>query len=509
LGSVGAMLLLPLLACGPDAPVKDGVPAFWGDTDLPADSGDPATPDDSGDTHAPDDSGDTHASDDSGDTHAPDDTGEPPPDPARAALRERLASFGVTALEPPPDVPDALLELGILLNADPILSGNRNISCATCHQPALGGDDDRATGIGQGGIGVGTERDGEFPVAYVGRNTQVLFNAHLLTTMFWDGHAVEHEDGSFTSSFEDAVTPDLASRLTYGAAALQVLNPLTIPDEMLGFSGDNEVAGYLDTHDWTAIWAGLTARVVATEGYRPYFEAAYPDVPFEEITIGEIANAIGAMEIAAYASAGSPFDRFLVGDDDALSDDAVEGAMLFYDVAGPNCVACHSGPLLTDLSFHGTALAQFGKGKACTGAEIPGLIVFDDLGHECASNSDADRYRFRTAPLRNLGASAPYGHAGQYRSVEDFVRHYMDPLAALEAYDPAVEVDDPNVWGTTLATRDVIWAQADPLLADVHLTEEQIAPILAFLEALDDPGVDELDAYLPSEVPSGLPVDRP
>jgi cytochrome c peroxidase len=503
------MLLLPILACGPDEPAKTLDSGAAVDTHATDDSGDTSAPDETGDTSPPDDSGETGDTppDDSGQDTGPPDTGEPPDD--RDELRATLEAFGVTPLDPPPDVPDAMLELGMLLNADPILSGNDNISCATCHQPALGGDDDRATGIGQGGTGVGESREAPYPTFYLGRNSQVMFNAHLLTTMFWDGHAVEEADGSFTSSFEDAITPDLAARLTYGNAAVQALMPLTVPDEMLGFQGDNDLADLIEAKDWTGIWAGVTAKVVAIEGYRPYFEAAYPDVPFEEITIGEIVNAIAAMEIEVYASTGSPFDRFLAGEDDALSDDAVEGALLFYDVDGPNCVACHSGPLLTDLDFHNTALAQFGMGKPCNGSERPGTSTFDDFGLECTTNDPVDRYHFRTPPLRNLGQSGPYGHAGHYRTVEDFVRHYMDPFVSLEAYDPAVEVDDPAMAGTTLPTRDVIWATADPMLADVHLTEEQIAPIVAFLESLDDPAMEDLDAFLPTEVPSGLPVDTP
>ena len=122
------------------------------------------------------------------------DTAEPP-DPD--LLRARLEEAGVAVPEPPPETPAALVELGVLLNADPILSGNQNISCATCHQPALGGDDDRPTPIGQGGEGVGMERTSEYPAFYLGRNTPTMFNAHLLDEMFWDGHAAELPDGTW------------------------------------------------------------------------------------------------------------------------------------------------------------------------------------------------------------------------------------------------------------------------------------------------------------------------
>lgn len=424
-------------------------------------------------------------------------------------LRARLAAAGITPLEPPPETPAALVELGILLNADPILSGNQNISCATCHQPALGGDDDRPTAIGQGAEGVGTDRSATYPTFYLGRNTPTMFNAHLLDVMFWDGHAAERADGSWLSPFGSELKEELTSRFDYGTVTLQVLAPLTVSDEMLGAHGDNDVAtnNVLD-QDWSAVWEALTARVVAIEGYRPYFEAAFPDIPFEEITIAEIADAIAAMEIEAYASSGSPFDDFLAGDDAALDPAALVGGLAFADPDGANCVACHSGPLLSDLSYHNTLLAQFGNGKACGDAELePG--IFDDFGYECTSADPADRYRFRTPPLRNLAVSGPYGHAGQYRSVEDFVAHYLDPSSSLSAYDPATDQDDPELDDASYGTNEAVAAHPDPLLADVHLDEADIAPLVAFLASLDDPRAAAIEGYLPAEVPSGLPVDAP
>lgn len=435
------------------------------------------------------------------------DTAEPP-DPDE--LRARLEEAGVAVPEPPPETPAALVELGVLLNADPILSGNQNISCATCHQPALGGDDDRPTPIGQGGEGVAMERTSEYPKFYLGRNTPTMFNAHLLDEMFWDGHAAELPDGTWLSPFGKDLTDELIARLDYGVVSIQALAPLVVSDEMLGDADDNEVSGYVLYQGWDDIWAGLTARVAATEAYRPYFEAAFPEIAFEEITIAEIADAIAAMEIEAYASSGSPLDAFLAGDDAALGEAALRGGLAFTDPDGANCAACHSGPLLTDLDYHNTLLAQYGIGKACADAETePGSGRFDDLGRECTTGDEADRHHFRTAPLRNLSLSAPYGHAGQYRTLAEFVAHYADPEASLASWDPATDQDDPQLADTRLDTDAALIASADPILAEVRLDEADVPDLVAFLESLDDPTLTHLPDYLPAEVPSGLPVDAP
>jgi cytochrome c peroxidase len=104
------------------------------------------------------------------------------------------------------------------------------------------------------------------------------------------------------------------------------------------------------------------------------------------------ANAMAAYEIAVFTFEDDPFDRYIQGDKSALSDDAKQGALLFYGKAG--CASCHSTGLLTDQKFHNIAVPQIGDGK---GREQP-----FDLGRARETGNDCDRYAFRTPPLRNV-----------------------------------------------------------------------------------------------------------
>ena len=405
------------------------------------------------------------------------------------------------------------MALGRLLNADPILSGNDNISCATCHQPAMGGDDDRPTAIGQGATGVGMDRSSDWPGEHLARNTPALVNIYALPVLFWDGRVTEHEDGSLSTNVDSGLSPELSARLRYGALSVQAMVPLTVEDEMAGFLGENEIADDAVFKQYPELWAAITHKVVAVEAYRPWFEEAYPEIPFEDVTIAEIADAIAAMETAAYTMTDSPFDRFLAGDDTALDAAAVRGGLDFTDPAGANCVACHTGPALTDLDFHDTLLPQLGRGLVCVGTSVTGSAddpaVLTDEGRSCATLDAADLHRFRTAPLRGLAVSAPYGHAGQYRDLGAYLSHYIDPETDLATYDPAVDQDDPGLDGALLHDSSDILAHADPLLGSIHLTATQIPDLVAFLGSMDDARAQDLGDWLPEAVPSGLPVDRP
>ena len=124
----------------------------------------------------------------------------------------------------------------------------------------------------------------------------------------------------------------------------------------------------------------------------------------------------------------------------------------------------------------------------------------------------ADAYRFRTPSLRNVALTAPYGHAGAYATLEGVVRHHLDPVGALRAYDRTQAVlpdldgaedfrvlDDP-------AEMDAIAAANE--LAPTALSDAEVAALLAFLGALTDEGAAEGRLGVPEAVPSGLRVDR-
>ena len=132
--------------------------------------------------------------------------------------------------------------------------------------------------------------------------------------------------------------------------------PVTSRDEMRGNLDDvalgNEIAAIDDT-DFTGIWNALMERLLANETYRQMFSEAFPEVPEASLGFQHAAIAIAAFEAQAFGMNDSPFDRYLGGDLSALSNEAKQGAALFYGQA--NCVSCHSGTLMTDQQHHNLA----------------------------------------------------------------------------------------------------------------------------------------------------------
>ena len=116
------------------------------------------------------------------------------------------------------------------------------------------------------------------------------------------------------------------------------------------------------------IWAALMRRLTAIPGYVELFQAAYPDVPVDQLGFQHAANALAAYEIDFFTFEDSPFDRYIQGDESALSSEAVRGGLLFYGEAG--CATCHTGGLLTDQQVFETnraavaALAAPTRGNA-------------------------------------------------------------------------------------------------------------------------------------------------
>lgn len=410
-------------------------------------------------------------------------------------LRTLLAVAGVTSLDPGEVLPmdDPLVVLGQALFFDPILSGNQDIACATCHHPALGTSDALPLSIGVGGEGLGTSRTMGEGRSRIPRNAPDVFNrgAAEWTTMFWDSR-VASEAGAIYSPAGGDLPGSVDSVL-----AAQAMFPPTSADEMRGQPGENEVA---DAADNPAVWAALTARVVAVDGYRSMLADAFPDLAVEDTGFEHIATAIAAFEVAAFTRLDSPFDLYLAGDDAALSADQKRGALLFFGDA--NCASCHNGPLLTDQRAHVIASPQCGPGKSDDRF---------DRGRFLESEADDDRYAFRTPPLRGVEASGPYFHSGAYATLDAAIRHHLDPAEALLGYDPAAELPpgmEEAVFDDEAFINDVL-ERIDPDLAPLRdLTDDEVDALVTFMGALSDPSIFDMGEVVPDAVPSGLPVDR-
>lgn len=236
----------------------------------------------------------------------------PPPQVTDASGRTYVLRAGDPSLTAwrLPDVPHPAdntptaerVALGHQLFFDPRLSGDGNMSCASCHNPMFGWSD-----------GLPTARGAKSQV--LGRATPTVINTAYNGLQMWDGRKKSLED--------------------------QAMGPMEASVEM--------------NADLPKMFAFLNGN----EGYRAAFAAAYPGEPIDAKTVSK---AIASFE-RTVVSNDSPFDRWAGGQKDAMTAEQVAGFRLFVDPAKGNCAACHSGPNFTDNSFHNLGLASFGKAE--------------------------------------------------------------------------------------------------------------------------------------------------
>ncbi len=410
-------------------------------------------------------------------------------------------------------VAEPLAAIGHLLFFDPILSGNRDISCAVCHHPSLGSGDGVSLGLGTGATGLGEERvpagqnaaDRRIP-----RNAPALWNlgARDIHVLFHDGRVETDPDNP-----EARLTPqgplgymDLDSLL-----AVQAMFPVLSHEEMAGRPGENPIADAVEDeriHGDDGAWALLAARVDAIPEYRAGFAAwRGRDQP---VAMDEIANAIAAFIESEFRADQTPFDAYL-REVAALSAQAGEGMRLFFGRA--NCASCHAGPLLSDQRFHAMGQPPIGPGK-----DTDEQGYTRDIGRGGVTFDPEDDYAFRTPMLRNVMTTGPWGHAGAFSDIRDFLRHHLDPVAGLARYEPQAILPDLTPQDDDFAAlRDamVIAPVSDAAARSmaqrplVLLEEDEIDLLVAFLEALTDEASLMGWRGVPQAVPSGLPVERP
>lgn len=385
-----------------------------------------------------------------------------PPGTPEDDLRVR---FSLQALgevpRPPGDPPSApRVALGQLLFFDPILAGERDVSCAACHHPSLGFADGRPFSAGAGGVGLGPARLAlgsrltGLPIGLEPRNSPTILNAAFNADeagapspsgfQFWDGRAAGLEE--------------------------QARIPITSRTEMVG-----------DAYLPEAARDSVVARLRAIPEYVRLFREAFPleagpPGDADVISMDTYGRAVAAYE-RELVTRETPFDAFARGADGALTPQQKLGLEIFFTKA--RCASCHVGPMFSDYRFHVLGVPQTGDGKDV----LPG----DDTGREEHTLDPADRYAFRTPTLRNVELTAPYMHDGFFATLEEVVRFYDD---GARPRHPAV----PD-------------AIADPLVRDpIGLTDAEVFAIVAFMEALTDPGrgLDPVLLSVPASVPSGL-----
>lgn len=411
-------------------------------------------------------------------------------------VRHLAASRGIIPLPSAPRVRRELVRLGQALAFDKILSGNRDISCMTCHLPAFATGDGKSLAVGQGGTGLGPGREHPNGV-FIPRNAPPLFNLNAMMHLFWDGRVSVDASGNFHTPAGAQLTPAMTRVFEFGAISALGLFPVTSRSEMRAALGENEIANVSD-NDLTGIWAGLMRRLGTIPQYREMFEAAYVGTKFDDMNFAHASNAIAGFIVDQFTFANTPWDRFLAGNDRALNDQQLAGAQTFLTL---KCSICHTGSTFSDEEFHAVAVAQIGPGEG------NGSAGRDDFGRLNVTGLASDLYRFRTTPLRNVELSGPFGHDGAITTLRGFVEHYSESDKKLFAYD--VTQLEPRLQGTLLNTQAAILAQRDTLLNGVVLTDDLVDKLMAYMSALTDDAARDLSKSVPKRVPSGLPVERP
>jgi len=250
-------------------------------------------------------------------------------------------------------------ELGKMLFFDPRLSGNGTISCATCHNPLLGWSDGLKKGVGING-------------AQLDRATPTIINAGFNYLQMWDGRKKNLEE--------------------------QATGPMETPTEM--HTNFETILLFLNKNN----------------GYSSAFSNAYPDEGINKITISK---AIASFE-RTIISNNSPFDKWVRGDEKAMSKQQIMGFKIFSDPNKANCEVCHSAPNFVDDGFHNIGL----KGH--------------DLGRYPHKKVKVLKGAFKTPTLRDISLSAPYFHDGSASNLLEVVEHYVKGGEVKQDLDPNI-----------------------------------------------------------------------
>ena len=396
--------------------------------------------------------------------------------------------------------------IGQLLFYDKILSGNRNISCGTCHHHDHAGADGLSLGIGEGGVGVGPERSpgtgADRIRKRIPRNAPSLWNLghNSVEVLFHDGRLTASDiyGNGFDSPAEEWLPQGLDNLL-----AAQALFPMAAQFEMAGNLGENDVIG-AGNNRIDRGWPIIAKRVRTIPEYGQMFVLAFDHIEEPgDVTIVEIGNALGAFIASEWQSHDSPYDQWLTGT--PLPEDAERGRQLFFN---NRCASCHAGPLFTDQQFHALGLPAFGPGRTRRWDQIS-----RDVGRMAETNLLEDAYKFRTPSLRNVALTAPYGHNGAYPTLDAMIRHHANPTAASAAWTPET-ANLPDVpWLATVAfairedRREMARQAAVNDLRPMTRSDADIADLVAFLHALTGATADKQPLGRPASVPSGLSVD--
>lgn len=390
-----------------------------------------------------------------------------------------------------------LAAAGHLLYYDAILSIKKDNACAACHSPTAGYADTQSIAIGIDSNGyVGPSRAGPRNR----RRAPSAINAAFYPKLTW-GFRFESLSGDpFDNSAGFRMPEPEGQTLSHFSHLLAAVACISVTDR-------TALVGFKFTGDNAAIRSTLATRVDGIKRYRKMFGKVYPEVRADApITFDMIANAIAEYELTlVYANA--PIDKYARGDSTAMSDDEKRGALLFFGKA--RCVECHAvsgeaNEMFSDFAGHVAGVPQLTPEN--TNATFDGPGSDEDYGIEHVTHNPDDRYKFRTAPLRNVGARVSYFHNGSFTRIRTAIIHHLRVFESARNYDPKVEkiAEDLNRLGPI----EPVLARIDPILATaIDLTDAELWQLTAFVRdgLLDDRArVENLVLEKPGSVPSGL-----
>lgn len=351
-------------------------------------------------------------------------------------------------------------ETGIAL-APKYESSMNTYSCASCHHMQAGFQAGVAQGIAEGGLGFGFQGEKRDKKAHYPDDsldvqsirTPSALNIAYQTNVLWNGQFGATHLNVGTESQWTAGTPKETNELGFEGTETQAIAGLKVHRMLI----ENT---FLDT-DPT---------------YQNLFSVAFPNEPAQErITRTNAGLAIAAYERTLLANQ-APFQKWLNGDTDAMSDQEKQGAILFFDKAGCATSGCHTGPALNSMAFHALGMPDL------SGIGVYGVTPekSEHLGRGGFTQQEEDMFKFKVPQLYNLKNSPFYGHGGTFRNLKDVVDYKNNG-------------ESGNI--------KVPESQLAESFRPIGLTPSEVNAIVAFLDnALYDPN---LTRFLPSDLPSG------
>jgi len=436
-----------------------------------------------------------------------------------------------------------LADLGRMLWFDKLHSLHHDNTCGGCHSPTNGFGDSQPMAIGvQNDNLVGPDRAGPRNQ----RRSPLVVNTALYPALMWNGRFNSVSGNPFDSSHgfqfpfpEDGTRFSSANDLAHGVSHLlqaQGQMPPTELTEAVGYTGtcptlgiqfcqfDDGLGETVPPPDSTGtrnepIRQKALTLLNATPAYRQLFGDVFPEVaagaPIDFYMFGK---AIAEFEFTL-VFVNAPIDRFARGDSSAMTASEKRGALVFFGKA--NCVQCHSvtgrssagesNEMFSDFEEYAIGVPQvapvFGVGH--------GNVVFDgpqqdeDFGLEQITGSPDDRYRFRTAPLRNLAVAPAFFHNGAFIKLEDAIRHHLNVQKSAHTYNP-IEAGVPLDLTYRLGPIEPVLKRLDPQLrTPIHLTNDEFQDLVSFVRdgLLDERAKPQnLCKLVPAQVPSGMRV---